>query len=101
MTSDATPGPWTIEKRSATTAILHKPTDSIIGEVYGRIHGKGIEDANARLIAAAPELLDRLEKNLTLMIGLHGCDDLGDFYANRVSEELAATRAIIAKAAGV
>lgn len=52
-----TPGPWGHEKRSATDAIL-SADGGIIGEVYGRSSGKGgLCTANARLVAAAPDLL--------------------------------------------
>lgn len=104
------PGPWSVERRYSNGCEIiprihcEKSKDRECGWIADVIGAPylGYESTlhNARLIAAAPELLERLEKNLTLLIGLHGCDDLGDFYANRVSEELAATKSIIAKSTG-
>lgn len=54
---DYTPGPWTQERRQATIAILDSD-GLVLGEVYGRVaRSPEIEQANAHLIATAPELL--------------------------------------------
>lgn len=59
-----TPGPWRIHKYSTD---LVKDAERIVGadgsSVVMDVYGKSLEnaDANARLIAAAPDLLEALE----------------------------------------
>lgn len=61
---------------------------------------KDIRVAHCPLHAAAPGLLAACQSVLTLLNGLGGSDELGDFYAARVDEEDAKLRAAIAKATG-
>jgi hypothetical protein len=50
-----TPGPWTFDKDN-----LNIYANGMVAETYGHTHN-GERHANARLIAAAPELLEALE----------------------------------------
>jgi hypothetical protein len=90
--SKHTPGPWLIEAQNSHTgaiATVHNTTDVWV-EIWSEnwiVTGMGPEEqsANARLIAAAPELLESLE------------------YAIRMVPELATVpgvKAAIAKATG-
>lgn len=89
MTTTHTPGPWT-----------HHPEDNIITDASGRRliewQARSVSvsveerDANARLIAAAPELLEALA-------ALIGCIDHG---SDNPTLKLDAARAAIAKATG-
>lgn len=58
-----TPGPWSMDATgySPLSRLIRGPNDQIIGTVANRT-GEGV--ANARLIAAAPELLEALEQAL-------------------------------------
>lgn len=57
-----TPGPWRQVRRSATIAIESADGD-ILGEVYGKTTRPETEwHANARLIAASPCLLAKLDQ---------------------------------------
>lgn len=65
MTTNHTPGPWTIERDPEGMIILgpiaHAP-GVIASEYVARPHGiNGRKEANARLIAAAPEMKALLE----------------------------------------
>ena len=78
-----TPGPWTIEN--------HTIQDGLGGIKYSNIYkGKNViakcinwsprHEANARLIAAAPDLLEACES------GLKEIESLADFYVNPASQ---------------
>jgi len=60
-----------------------------------RLDVTGIDCADARLIAAAPELLAELEKAEDFMSGFEGCE-----LQDGIDEQLASIRAAIAKAKG-
>lgn len=89
-----TPGPWTHEGQGDITGIENDPSIGCVGKVdvacvYLRTV-PGRTEANARLVAASPELLDALE---LLVAGIE----------SSVSETfipLAKARAAIAKATG-
>ena len=74
---DFTPGPWTLKE---VTEQYHTVGAQIIGSTIGPLGGKlpiGYVDssmADARLIAAAPDLLDALERLLATTVFL---DELG------------------------
>ncbi|MGP8812108.1 hypothetical protein ACT03H_27610 [Pseudomonas aeruginosa] len=106
-----TPGPWGIERLHGEINVIscneRDGAAKDMGIVYvlahdvgGMIHGEQFDDrseveANARLIAAAPELLDALEDSvnrLTSSLILLKCDD--DF----IKKETAKARAAISKA---
>ncbi|MDT3468959.1 hypothetical protein [Stenotrophomonas maltophilia] len=84
--SKHTPGPWAYQEDSdAYTHIVRGPNNRFICQL-AQVTSAEIE-ANARLIAAAPELLEALERILKGALSLP-----------RFAEELA--RAAIAKATG-
>lgn len=93
MNTKHTPGPWSLHKRG--------PAERY--EVQHGIPGNGSpicvtfcgsqQEANARLIAAAPELLDALKKTRAALL----CADAAGI---PVDEELAQLDAAIAKATG-
>jgi hypothetical protein len=93
--SDHTPGPWGYEKYCGTVRVFYdigrgtRPICKLIGED---------EEANAHLIAAAPELLEALQ-SLTLYVEqletvVYAPDDAG------THESVENARAAIAKAKG-
>jgi hypothetical protein len=106
MTTEHTPGPWTFDTSgegkpcSIITSVHdeHGPDDDVC-EVYGgNTDCEKTREANARLIAAAPEMLSAL-------YGLVGCLDNGsviiDGFDRRATEEdYRIARAAIAKATG-
>jgi hypothetical protein len=84
MNANHTPGPW---KREGVDIYANAPANvrpHIAHVIYGAT-------ADARLIAAAPELLEAL----TDLVG--GCGKEGDLFS---SEAMAKARAAIAKAEG-
>lgn len=62
-----TAGPWTLRGK-LTVAVIRHPKDHIVCNVRNEITGfepageRAEQEANARLIAAAPELLEALKK---------------------------------------
>lgn len=93
-----TPGPWTLqgieadqsESLSAVYRVRGPSEFPDIAEVYFRDTDEET-DANARLIAAAPELLDALSD----LVG--GCGKEGDLFCSVAMEK---ARAVIGKATG-
>lgn len=59
-----TPGPWHITSESVQYHYIHAPNNGIVAEVGKRSNVNGEGKANARLIAAAPELLSALKAAL-------------------------------------
>ena len=57
--SEHTPGPWHIHNGSPTTVV--GPTGGWIAQLWKWATGKKMAEANARLIAAAPDLLQALK----------------------------------------
>lgn len=57
-----TPGPWRMEKTPSDHVNVRDSDDNMVCEVYGSLH---IQTTDARLIAAAPELLEALESLLS------------------------------------
>ena len=55
-----TPGPWEVMPERPWVVIMPEGADSGEGQKYASVGGGNIE-ANAKLIAAAPELLEDLE----------------------------------------
>ena len=100
--SKHTPGPWKVEHRGYKY-IVSKSRDGYITRDVCRMDGSTMaafaQEANARLIAAAPELLDVLE----LALRAHGTmllsDPPQDPWVSWAVEQKA--RAAIAKATGV
>jgi hypothetical protein len=94
-----TPGPWTARQNPEPESFLRhsffidggEPQRAPVAEVRHYYDGEG--RANARLIAAAPELLEALEN---IDANLTGKDCL----AQRVEDSIRRARAAIAKARG-
>lgn len=84
MSAQHTPGPWALTEKavvaSASTPIAHRVKWWSIGQLEIE------ENANARLIAAAPDLLAALQGVVRV--------------ADRATDEFDAARAAIAKATG-
>ena len=87
MTTQHTPGPW-------TTSSLPNGTEWTVsiddGDMLADLTGCPNEQANARLIAAAPDLLAALQI----------AEDALDMYSGGQSSDLAAIRIAIDKATG-
>lgn len=106
-TTKHTPGPWEAEVRTpiGITYVWQGGTENAIAKVYAGV----IEDAeaNARLIAAAPELLDALKDAADQLFRLALADAhrwTGDANRTKALEHAnkvcAPARAVIAKATG-
>jgi len=87
-TMSATPGPWRVVTNPHAPANFAVEAEN--GEYIGNV-GVGFSESDARLIAAAPELLESL-KSL-----MHGLDD---YWQDQNPDAVAAARAAIAKAEG-
>lgn len=57
-----TPGPWRVTKSSRTAHFSIRSSEHIVGSAYLSPHKSEKCEANARLIAAAPEMVDLLER---------------------------------------
>lgn len=65
-TTKHTPGPWTAERCDTGMEILDMNQESVaVACHYGDPYSSIREEANAKLIAAAPELLEALEEILS------------------------------------
>ncbi|MBW3095668.1 hypothetical protein [Pseudohoeflea coraliihabitans] len=107
--SKHTPGPWGAERAAfpvfeaydfaIRASVGHGPV--VIGEAFGRATQTVYlpAEANARLIAAAPDLLEALEGLLAKYTELVSSGDCGSWDPEKESEVIAA-RAAIAKAKG-
>jgi len=92
MSSKNTPGPWSVEEMPSGRLTVTAGQFFVAGDT----NEWGLSDADARLIAAAPELLEalvRLEAELVQ-------DKYGEDYEPSPFENLALARAAIAKAMG-
>lgn len=91
-----TPGPWTYQENSdAYTHIVRGPTNSLICQLAQSTH---VEiEANARLIAAAPELLEALIKADQLFRDIGFIAEADRVRPGSLGSEI---RAAIAKATG-
>jgi len=101
MTIQHTPGPWKVEAEDGQH-LYHKhryitagEDDTDAWEIVARVSDAQNQEANSRLIAAAPELLDVVKMALlNCCIDNHaGADDFTCVFCN-------AARAVIAKATG-
>ncbi len=98
-----TPGPWTRltddpsdESRFATTSIIGSNDKYVLSQIDTRNSAEG--NANLRLIAAAPELLEALKLLLVKQSFIEkNCDPLA---LKRIGSAMPQIRAAIAKAEG-
>lgn len=103
MTTVHTPGPWEARPRGigAGYGVYTVGARPSAGAIC-RIAGSEVKpaEANARLVAAAPELLATLK---VLAAWIDGCDWSGcnESTAGGVREDLETARAVIAKAEGI
>lgn len=94
MSATYTPGPWSIEKRPGPIYEIHASTDAV-AVAYGTHLDE--DDANARLMAAAPELLEALRdvtRSFEELLATSGDPDPG------AGPFVLAAKAAIAKATG-
>lgn len=93
--------PWTVDNDDAYghsyTGIGAEQEHPIALVVAAGYQSNECFDANARLIAAAPELLEQLHKMTEHYVRLAGCGDCGNWNPEEEDEVIAA-RATIAKA---
>lgn len=100
VTSGHTPGPWKIVSRSVADDgwNIYAESDYGIGKTWD-CNGFAENEANARLITAAPELLEALKACEALIVDLAESGDAGFWDAGEAPEVIAA-RSAIAKAEG-
>jgi hypothetical protein len=76
MTTKHTSGPWRIGRQDDEVVIVDATSGPAICDVYGDHNGE--RDANARLIVAAPDLLEALEQLLRAITDVTtSMEDLG------------------------
>lgn len=89
-----TPGPWTLGSFDGNPAYVsvYGPNDELVADVHADEFDENEAEANARLIAAAPDLLaacealvDGRQETNTDYTGLNRCCLLCDAWANRES----------------
>ncbi len=67
--SKHTPGPWIVSRGANVKPFSVEAATSTIADIY-RAKGHGTCEANARLIAAAPELLAACEEHIKAVDGI-------------------------------
>jgi hypothetical protein len=80
VTAQHTPGPWSVTDNSWETSTVYGPDGETIAECQinsiatedTQYEFEAIKEANARLIAAAPELLEALEAMASAFVGHDG-----------------------------
>ncbi len=101
-TAKYTPGPWRVEHDYKPYIIHGNGADQIVCSIVGLAAGSKHADANARLVSAAPQLLEAL----TELILIDDDYEIGDLCgvvrmsSPRLTKAIAAARAAIAKATG-
>lgn len=101
MSAKHTPGPWWVDEplEDGGTEPIVANAQWVICEVADGIDEDGAMEANARLIAAAPDLLAALE-NLTPILEAAESNASGNPEWKWVSSRINTARAAIAKAEG-
>lgn len=97
ITTAHTPGPWNSSYNVKTGKARIWGTDT-----GGEVHATVMGDANASLIAAAPEMLDALNESLRVVLNLRA-DHEGAWHQDEISavdELVHQIRASISKAEG-
>lgn len=102
MSAQHTPGPWLTDRNNVhigQIATIHHCKGNDWIEVWSTNwpEGEDAQEANASLIAAAPELLEACEKALSGFSLLIATDDLTESERDQVSS----LKAAIAKAKGI
>ncbi|WP_313251121.1 hypothetical protein [Stenotrophomonas indicatrix] len=104
MSSKHTPGPWALESVNTSVGSCHKigpfPSAGVRSEVHACVYADrlrlGLDDespiavellANARLIAAAPELFRIVERLSQLADGLANSNSSAEEMATRLAED--------------
>ncbi|MBF0151730.1 MAG: hypothetical protein HQL84_17060 [Magnetococcales bacterium] len=94
--SEHTPGPWTVTRhRDGSGGYLITDSKVVIRATTYGCNTHEEENANAHIIAAAPELLEALE-SLVDQVALH----LSAFRVGPLDTNIEAAKAVIAKARG-
>jgi hypothetical protein len=107
VTSGHTPGPWRRDVRKGSAAIAGSATEWIAILPYTDTDSFGLTDlaevnANARLIAAAPDMIAALCEVEEFLGDQSDCeiDSEGGYHPNRAMQLLCEVREAIAKAGG-
>ena len=87
--SEHTPGPWGVLGLSDGSLVITSPTGTI-----GEVDERPEDEVNARLIAAAPDLLAVLEQIVADVEDVDSFGNLDRFYDRMVANAEDATRAI-------
>lgn len=104
MTNKHTPAPWIIDNQNITTSDY-----MIIANLPRQIHNRGSiagenealeKVANARLIAAAPELLEVLELAFEIITDDYTLDSLEEGYWPSLKPDIKKIQSVIKKAKG-
>ncbi len=97
-----TPGPWTTDAQGAIFGPDGRPIQTC--GIYAVRFGEGTEEAyaNARLIAAAPDLLEALVKAAIPLEAIHASVhwELAEELKDAVADAVSVIRKAIAKAGG-
>lgn len=100
MTQQHTPGPWIVTHKGTRIAALHLPQGkNTICRVSDNNKKADILAANARVIAAAPDLLTETQENDKLLLALLTLD-MPDIVRQSIKNQREKNLATIAKAAG-
>ena len=95
MSAKHTPGPWKIERGYST---IIKSIGPCVPDEYAGSAWLEVSESDARLIAAAPDLLDELRECRDLLMCVETCSR--NNFETLAAERIAALNAIDAKATG-
>ena len=96
-----TPGPWTTQKRRDGVRFVLGggfQRAKVLGPLTSGQPGYDEAEANARLIAAAPDTLRELKSLVARVLDILDSDGVIDFYRAALESDLEPARAAIAKA---
>lgn len=94
-----TPGPWTAEKTAGGYERIQKDGEIIAWTANQQYIPVKEHEANARLIASAPELLEALIDSKILLESLD-LQDRGEIYKDTIAKTIKNAKQAIAKAEG-
>lgn len=86
--SKHSPGPWVWRYFKETLVIDDASGENVITFMPLAIKGHAVTDADARLIAAAPELLDALKWAMKILDAQNPCDGCGPSCSNHKARAL-------------